>query len=62
MRNSQEFAEICRDYALIVGEIAHKKCTLEPGSEVLADLRELKSGLENDIVEMLNQSKGASHS
>ena len=60
MKSDEEFADICRDYAEIVDEIARKERTLGRPSAVLADLIQLRSDLESDIVEKLTEAGGDS--
>ncbi len=56
LESDKEFADICRDYAEIVGEIARKERAFGHNSGVLADLLELRSELESDILERLSEA------
>lgn len=60
MNSDEEFVDICRDYAEIVDEIARKERTPRRPSAVVADLIELRSDLESDIVEKLTEAGGDS--
>jgi len=60
MNSDEEFADICRDYAEIVDEIARKERTPGRPGAVLADLIQLRSDLESDIVEKLTEAGGDS--
>ncbi len=53
MKLDKEFACICRDYAEIVGEIVRKERAFGHSSKVLADLLEIRSDLESDILEWM---------
>ena len=55
MKSDKGFACICRDYAEIVGEIVHKERTFGHSSGGLADLLELRSDLENDILDWMKE-------
>lgn len=57
MRNDEEFAEICRDYARIVDEIARIEGVLGKDGAVLAEMLRLRSDLESDIAEMLSEDR-----
>ena len=61
MRRNKEFADICRDYAQIVGDIAREEHTPGHRSAVLAELLRLKSDLERDIVDYLSEAEVESH-
>ena len=56
MSSDEEFADICRDYAEIVNEIGRKERTHGRPSAVLADLLQLQSELEKDIVEKVTEA------
>lgn len=56
MRGDKEFVDICRDYAQIVDDIARYERRPDRPDAVLADLLQLRSDLENDIVEKLSEA------
>ncbi len=56
MRGDKDFADICRDYAEIVGEIVRKERAFGHSSGVLADLLQLRSDLESDILDCLGEA------
>jgi hypothetical protein len=55
LESDKEFANICRDYAEIVGEITRKERAFGHSSGVLADLLELRSDLESDILDLMEK-------
>lgn len=55
LESHKEFADICRDYAEIVGEIARKERALGHSSGVLSDLLDLRSDLEGDILDWMEK-------
>ena len=61
MRNNDDFAGICRDYAEVVGEIARLVQSPDHRSAALADLLRLRSDLERDIVDHLSKAEVESH-
>ncbi len=62
MKLDKGFACICRDYAEIVGEIARKERAFGHSSGALANLLEIRSDLESDILEwMAKNSDEESH-
>ena len=56
MRSNEEFADVCRDYAQIVGDIARNERTPGHSSELLGELLRLRADLESDIVEILSET------
>ena len=56
LESDEEFADICRDYSEIVGEIARKERAFGHGNGVLADLLQLRLDLEDDILNCLGET------
>ena len=55
LESNEVFACICRDYAEIVGEITTQERAFGHSSGELADLLEMKHGLESDILDWMEK-------